>query len=38
VVVLSNRIDHTAQVLLTAQKGMAAALGRPTPVDLARGR
>ena len=38
VVVVGNRIDQTAQVLLAAQKGVAAALGRPTPVDLARGR
>ena len=31
VVVLSNRIDQPAQVLLAAQKAMAASLGRPIP-------
>lgn len=35
VVVLSNRVDQAGVVLLTAQKGMAAALGRPTPLRLA---
>lgn len=35
VAVLSNRIDQRGAVLLAAQKGMAAALGRPEPVGLA---
>ena len=35
VVVLSNRLDQADQVLLVSQKGMAAALGRPTPERLA---
>jgi CubicO group peptidase (beta-lactamase class C family) len=36
VVVLSNRIDQSTQVLLTAQKAMAAALGRPAPTGFPR--
>ena len=35
-VVLSNRIDQSTQVLLAAEKGVAAALGRPAPTEIAR--
>lgn len=34
VVVLSNRLDQSGPVRLIAQKGMAAALGRPEPLRL----
>jgi hypothetical protein len=34
VAVVSNRIDQPSAVLLTAQKGVAAALGRPEPTGF----